>query len=277
MTIFIKSPAKVNLYLDVIGKDPTEDYHLVSTILARVECLSDEITIEPLEGHFKVIVEVDPESKYEVPEGEDNICFRIADMLKKEAVRSSIRDDFEKKLTPVKIVIKKNIPVGAGLGGGSSNAAATLKALNKLWRLNFPLEKLKSIAAKISMDSVFFLEGYNYAYATHFGEILEPLESELKLNFEIIETGVEVLTKWAYENIDLEKCRQNKDKARSMVGALIDGDREKVLENLHNDFEYLVFEEFPELKDAAERDCEKNDSKGKILLCGSGGCLVRIS
>lgn len=269
MTIFVKAPAKVNLYLDVIGKDPQEDYHLLSTILATVPDFFDEITIEPLEGHFQIFLEIDPESKYSTPEGEDNACFKAASLLRKAAMASDVGMDLEKKLTPVKIILKKNIPNKAGLGGGSSDAAATIKALNKLWDLKFTPKKLMEIASQISMESAFFIEGSRYAYCTHFGEIIEPLESDLDLNIEIIETGIEIDPEWAYNSIDLEKCRQNKDKARVMVGALIDEDRNTVLENLHNDFEYLVLDEYPELKKIVEE-------RGG-LLCGSGGCVAIVS
>ena len=274
MNIFVKAPAKVNLYLDIIGRDPVDNYHLLSTVIARVLKLFDEITIEPLDGYFRILIEIDPKSSYEVPDGEDNICFKAADLLKQEAIASGVHMDKEKKLTPIKITIKKNIPVKAGLGGGSSDAAAVIKALNKLWELNFPLRKLKGIAAKISMDSSFFVEGCDFSYCTHFGEIVEPLESNLKLNIDIVETNTTVETKWAYENIDLSKCRQNKDKARTMVGALIDDDRDAVLANLHNDFEYLIFEKFPKL----HLMVEKRRSNGEhVILCGSGGCVAVIS
>lgn len=284
-SIFVKAPAKVNLYLDVIGKDPVDDYHLISTIIARVANLCDEITIEPLDGHFQILVEIDPSSKYSAPDGEDNICFKAANLLKQEAIESGIFMDLEKKLTAIKIILKKNIPVQAGCGGGSSDAAAVIKALNKLWNLNFPPKKLKDIAAKISMDSAFFIEGSKYAYCTHFGEIIEPLESEIKLNIEIIDTGVEVETASAYRNIDLTKCRQNKNKARTMVGALIDGDREAVMANLHNDFEYLISEKYHELykqilelrSQTTSSDNDDTESDKKIILCGSGGCIAVIS
>lgn len=274
MSIFVTAPAKINLYLDVIGKDPIEDYHLISTILMRVPNLSDQIVIEPLEGHFQILVENNPSSKYVAPEGEDNICFKAANLLKRVAVEEGVAMDLEKKLTPVRIVLTKNIPVRAGLGGGSSDAAAVIKALNKLWGLNFPIGKLSKIASQISMDSAFFVEGHDYAYCTHFGEIIEPIESDVNLNVEVIDTGVEIDTEWAYQNIDLKKCRQNKDKARTMVGALVDGDRSLVLENLHNDFEYLVFETYPELGKTVE--AYHKDGK-TTLLCGSGGCIAVIS
>lgn len=274
MNVFVKAPAKVNLYLDVIGKDPVDNYHLVSTVISRAPKLFDEITIEPLGGHFQILVENDPGSKYSAPDGEDNICFKAADLLRKETEESSIYMDSEKKLTAIKIILKKNIPIRAGLGGGSSDSAAVIKALNKLWDLNFPPRKLKEIAAKISMDSAFFVEGCEYAYCTHFGEIIEPLESDLKLNIEIIDTSVEIETMWAYENIDLAKCRQNKDKARIMVGALIDGDRDAVLANLHNDFEYLVEEKFPNLYAMLQARRTKGEH---AVLCGSGGCIAVIS
>lgn len=275
----MKAPAKVNLYLDIIGKDPIDNYHLVSTIIARVPSLCDEITIEPMDGHFQIVVEIDPDSKYSAPEGEDNICFKAANLLKQEAIESGVFMDLEKKLTAIKIILKKNIPVRAGCGGGSSDAAAVIKALNKLWDFNFPPKKLKNIASKISMDSAFFIEGSQFAYCTHFGEIIEPLESEIKLNIEIIDTKIEVETAWAYENIDLEKCRQNKDKARVIVGALINDDRETVLANLHNDFEYLIFEKYPELYKQVLERCNQTDdtSNKKIILCGSGGCIAVIS
>jgi|GEM_PF-7112903 len=278
MTVFVKAPARVTLYLDIIGKDPQEGHHLVSNVNALAPALFDEITIEPLDGYFHIVMEIDPDSKYSSPAGEDNACFKAASLLRKAALESSVQSntgsDLEKKIVPIKITLKKNIPNKSGLAGGSSDAAAAIKALNKLWGLNFPNKKLKEIASQISMDSAFFVEGCDYAYCTHFGEMIEPIESDINLNIEIVEAGIEIDPEYAYARIDLEKCRQNKDKARVIIEALLDDDKETVLTHLHNDFEYLIQDEYPDLMELINQKCSEGFH---TLLTGSGGCYFTVS
>lgn len=164
MNMNVKAPAKINLALDIVGKLP-DGYHQISTIFQQIP-LFDELTFRKA---------ATPEIRMSchhpgVPGGEKNLVHRAALLL-----LSSYKNSLTYQKWPgLNIMLKKNIPVAAGLGGGSSDAAATLRALNALWNLEFSLEKLECLGAKIGMDVPFFLHG-GTARATHCGEKIQPL------------------------------------------------------------------------------------------------------
>ena len=117
MTVLVKAPAKVNLYLDVLGKDPHENYHAISSVMMIADSLVDEIRIEPLDApgkEFYVEMIIDPKSKYSTPEGGENACYKVATLLVEEAKKAHL----DHKITPIRITLTKNIPNKAGLGGG---------------------------------------------------------------------------------------------------------------------------------------------------------------
>mgnify|MGYP003980188509 FL=1 len=181
MSITVNSTAKINLALDVLGRDEN-GYHRIQTIYHEVPELYDELTFEPHDS-----LELICDHK-EVPTDDSNLILKAAHLLdpKKGA----------------KITLQKNIPIAAGLGGASSNAAATLVALNQLWSLNKTPEELLPLAAEIGMDVPFCLIG-GTALGMHYGEHLMPLLPPENLHIEILETSVHVSTKEAYENLDL--------------------------------------------------------------------------
>lgn len=154
--LVLRTAAKVNLTLEVLGKR-ADGYHEIATVMQAVD-LSDRITLDDADD-----VEL-RSSGVEVPTDARNLALRAAVALRQAAgVRSGVR-----------ITLDKRIPVAAGLGGGSSDAAGVLVGLNRLWRLRWPLERLEGVATTLGSDVPFFLRG-GTALATGRGEKVEPL------------------------------------------------------------------------------------------------------
>jgi 4-diphosphocytidyl-2-C-methyl-D-erythritol kinase len=246
----VKSFAKVNLTLDVLGLHRS-GYHLMQTILHEVKSLFDELTFEVLEGS-EIIIECDDEH---VPTDDKNTIHQAARLLQKKY-------NIEKG---VKVTLQKNIPIRSGLGGGSSNAATTLKALNELWGLNISTWELRNLSAEIGMDVPFFITG-GAALGMHLGEQLMHLPILPHHNIEVIKTGIEVSTKEAFESLDLSKCgKQNSE--TGILWKVLKGIKKGDVESLiHNDFERVFFEENPSLK----------EQYPEAHLSGSGGCLFQL-
>lgn len=159
--LIVKSYAKVNLYLEVVNKRK-DNYHNIKTLFERIS-LCDKIVLSPLPNkQIKII----SNSKY-LPTDSSNLAYKSALLL---------QDKF-KLDKGVKITITKNIPIGAGLGGGSSNAAAVLKALNTLWGLNLSQQSLLEHARQIGSDVAFFIYNTPYASGAGRGERISPLRN----------------------------------------------------------------------------------------------------
>ena len=151
------APAKLNLYLHVLGRRP-DGYHEIETLFQRID-LADELTFEPADT--LALSCSDPALSC----GEENLVMKAATSLQRAAGVS----------TGARIHLVKRIPVAAGLGGGSSDAATTLAGLNRLWGLGLPPERLVELAAEVGSDVPFFLAGAAFAIGRGRGERCEPL------------------------------------------------------------------------------------------------------
>jgi 4-diphosphocytidyl-2-C-methyl-D-erythritol kinase len=151
------APAKINLALEVTGRRD-DGFHDLDTVLTTL-ALGDELRLRPHEG-----LDVQFSGRYASDAGGDDLCTRAALALAEAAGRKP----------DVAIEVTKRIPVAAGLGGGSSDAAAVLRGLNELWGLDWPIERLTGIAAELGSDVPFFLHG-GTARCTGRGEVVEPL------------------------------------------------------------------------------------------------------
>ncbi len=269
MSIFVQAPAKVHLYLDIIDKDPATGYFYTSSILVLVPTLFDEITIEPLPGYFHIDVVQDPKSKFKVPLGEDNICFKAASLLHKEAMATGN----DHKLSAIKIMIKTNISPMGGFGTGSSNAAAVIRALNKLWDLNFSHQQLVDIVAEIGMEGIFFMENVQCAYVNNFTGECEEIEMSGKLSLEFFDTEVQISVDEILKHIDMEKCRGNKEASVALWQDLIE-EPSSVHAHLHNDLERVIGKLYPEIAKWLEKLRNKYSA---AFLCGAGNCIAVIT
>ena len=177
----MSAAAKVNLALEVLGKRD-DGYHDVATVMQAVD-LSDRLAFEPSDD--LELVTASPE----VPPDGTNLVMRAARAL----------TDAAHVARGARMTLIKRIPVAAGLGGGSSDAAATLVGLDRLWGLGWPVERLEEVAVTLGMDVPFFLRG-GAALATARGDRLESVESR-PLALVLVNPGVPVSTAEAYGRV----------------------------------------------------------------------------
>lgn len=260
-TYKIKSPAKINIGLYVKNKRP-DGYHNIETIFYPIT-LNDEvkIIIRRINGGENIIT-VKTNSRFDI-EGKKNICYRAAEMfLKKFKIQGKYRID---------IIIRKRIPIGAGLGGGSSNAAAVLKILSKHFRLKND-GKLSKLASGLGSDVPFFLLG-KPAFAGSRGEKLTLLP-KFKINYDIllVNPDIQISTKWAYEKLDFKNQFDTGDaKSKNKDRRLIRKSGSANVYVLQNDFEKVVFEKYPEIRKLKEKLYEMGAAFS--LMSGSGSTI----
>ncbi len=249
----IDSPAKVNLTLDIIKKRK-DGYHELEMIMQELE-LKDEITLKELKEN-KIKIEC---NKKEIPLNEKNLCWKTTELIKTK---------FEVK-QGIQIKINKKIPVAGGLGGGSSNAAATIKGLNELWQLKMKKKEMQKTAESIGMDTSFFLYGKT-AFASGRGEKILPIKSFPKTRILICNPGIPVSTPKAYSKINYKKS--GKTLASRTLKKEIEKKRkiQELAGLMHNDFEFSVLKDFPEIKKLKEK-MKKNSFNA--LMSGSGSTV----
>lgn len=247
----IRTNAKVNLFLRVLGKR-VDGYHEVETILQVIK-LADEIEITPTDsGRVEIAMEWLDGVDGELPEEADNLITRAAERLVKEgATKNGMR-----------IAVRKRIPIGAGLGGGSGNAAGALVVLSELWGLGLERDRLAELAADVGSDVPYCIEG-GTALATARGEKLTPLPSREQLWFVLGITDEPMLTRAVYDAWDGLPPAEDVSSA-VMTMALGAGDAEEVASLLHNDLEPAVFKLKPELE----------EKKGALVEAGALGSCV---
>ena len=178
----VLAPAKINLSLRVLDRR-SDGFHEIETFIAPIS-LCDEIKIEQRSGKQKITFRCDDPS---VPKGNENIVVRAANVFFQET----------KITSGLSLELKKTIPHGAGLGGGSSDAASTLLALNELFDTNLPRETLAEMAATIGSDVPFFIF-QSAAVCKGRGELVSPTRLRKQLSLLLLKPRFGVPTKWAY-------------------------------------------------------------------------------
>ena len=248
--LHLESPAKVNLRLEILKKRE-DGYHELRTILQKIN-LHDVLHFS-LKKERGISIATDHPN---LPVGKSNLIY--------QAVRSMLKQSDYKGGIHVKI--EKTIPLGAGLGGGSSNAASALKAMNQLLRLGLPKKELMAIGLEIGTDiPFFFFEGA--AIASGIGERLKKIELP-ELWFVLIYPNFEVSTRWAYQNFVLTK-RQfhfNCNKLAKIPN--------EISHLLWNDLEEVVSKEYPQIGLMKEMLCSAG-AKG-ALMTGSGPTVFGV-
>jgi 4-diphosphocytidyl-2-C-methyl-D-erythritol kinase len=231
--LVVRAYAKINLGLRVLRKRP-DGYHDIETIFHRVD-ISDEVTIST--SPVLSLTCSDPT----LPTDEKNLAYRAAKLLQDEPGLFGF--------PRVAITLKKQIPMGAGLGGGSSDAAATLLGVVEHLRLPVPHTRLCSLAAAIGSDVPYFLS-HGSAYATGRGERLKPVKISIPYWILVAYPGIHVSTPWAYaglrKSISLREERSDSESLETLIVKFLeDPVRNSLL--LRNDFESVVFAEHPEI------------------------------
>ena len=253
----ILSPAKVNLFLHITGKRP-DGYHDLISLMCCLE-LYDRIDISP--GGTGIGVEC---SHPRVPEDENNLVHRAALVFFKHVKASG-----KATVPDLKIRIEKNIPVAAGLGGGSSNAAGVLLGLNRMYNNPFAMEQLSELALQIGADVPFFL-CKKPAIATGVGERLEPYNGLTALNLLLVYPQVSVSTADVYKNLDLglTKCE------KQLNSILLDKKAFDPSLHLCNDLETVSIPKYPEI--GAVKTALLEQGAVGALMSGSGSAVFGI-
>lgn len=257
----VRAPAKINWSLFVLDKRE-DGYH---DILSLMQCIGlyDVIDFEPGD-------DITLESGLGIPP-EQNLVFKAALSLKNySGVKNGVR-----------ITLRKEIPSGAGLGGGSSDAAYTLMALNELWNAGLGSDQLRALGASLGSDVPFFFDG-PLALAEGRGELLNSLPGAPALVLLLVKPECSVPTSWAYGEIDKQRPEKTdpsyiadkKASVQSLYRALVSGDLTGLAENMHNDFEDAITQRYPVVGSVKERLLESGAAAA--LMSGSGSTVFGL-
>lgn len=248
----IHSYAKINVALAVLGKRP-DGYHNIQTIFQSID-LHDE-----LEFHLSERMEIQCENLPGVQK-ENNLIWKAADTLSRTVPGN--RGAF--------ITLKKRIPAGAGLGGGSSNAAATLLGLCKLWQIDCSESALLALAAGLGSDVPFFLRG-GTVLGSGRGEILNPLPDMPFEHLVVLFPGVHVSTSEAYRSLNLGLTSATEDNRIHRFCSQMQKKSNSYLAGIFNDFEASVLSAYPPIREAG--DFLRRQGAEAVMLSGSGSAV----
>ena len=241
-----KTPAKINLGLH-IHKKREDGFHELETILQMVTWF-DELQLEGTCEKVELFCDTP-----EIPNDETNLVVKAARLLQKH---------FPGRCAGVNITLKKSIPSGAGLGGGSGNAAGVLLALNHLWDLKISRENLIALSGELGSDVPFFLIS-PCAIGTGKGEILEPIKNPINLYVLMIYPNLPLSTPWVYGNLKL-KLTKSENNISILKNFLMRSEFAQLGAALYNDLEPVVFKRYPEILRI----------KNELLSSGAGGALL---
>ncbi|CAG7656312.1 4-(cytidine 5'-diphospho)-2-C-methyl-D-erythritol kinase [Paenibacillus allorhizosphaerae] len=250
MKVFEKAPAKINLSLDVLHKRQ-DGYHEVEMVMTMVD-LADRIEMQELPRDTIII---SSQAGY-IPLDEKNLAFQAARLIKD---RYDVRQG-------VYIHLDKKIPVAAGLAGGSSDAAATLRGLNRLWRLNIGSEELQRLGAELGSDVPFCVTG-GTAIARGRGEKLEPIESPPQCWVVLAKPPINVSTHEIYGKLDAKAIRKHPSTS-GMLRAIREKRFDMVCSELGNVLEEVTFDLYPEVRQL--REVMQRLGADGVLMSGSG-------
>jgi 4-diphosphocytidyl-2-C-methyl-D-erythritol kinase len=250
MTIFEKAPAKINLVLDVLYKRG-DGYHEVEMVMTMVD-LADRIEMRELPRDTIII---SSQAGY-IPLDEKNLAFQAARLIKEKYGVSK----------GVYIHLDKKIPVAAGLAGGSSDAAATLRGLNRLWGLRIPQHELQKLGGELGSDVPFCIVG-GTAIARGRGELLEPLPSPPPCWIILAKPPINVSTADVYGKLNAAGIQRHPS-VEKMREAVATGDFDAVCHKLGNVLEDVTMALHPEVRQIKE--CMERFGADGALMSGSG-------
>jgi len=250
--LHLKSYAKINIGLEVLYKRQ-DGFHEINTIFSKIG-LYDEITIEP---NIELIVECNPPLNLHP---EQNLAYKSGKL---------IQNYFATKSKGAKITIFKKIPLGGGLGGGSSNAATVLKGLCNFWGIKATETEIQNMAAELGADVPFFLGGY-FAVGKGKGELLKYFDFKIPYHILLVLPDISVDTGTAYRELQRgEELIKGTDLKKVFLENI--NKPLKLRELLKNDFECTVFKKFPEIAQIKEKLYEN----GAVFaqMSGSGSSI----
>ena len=251
-----KAYAKINLFLNVVSKR-FDGYHDLEMVMAAID-LYDMITFKTNSTDEIVItsnVEISKDPK-------KNIVYEIAMFLKEE---------FQIEQGAI-IDIKKNIPIAAGLAGGSADAAATFRGLNKLWKLNLSLDEMAKLGENFGADIPFCI--YNkLCIARGKGEELVFLKNKLKTPVLLVNPMIKISTKEVFSQVKKEEIKERK--INDMASAIYNKNHELMARELHNSLESIAFEMEPKIREIKNQMIDLG--LDGALMSGSGASVFGIS
>jgi 4-diphosphocytidyl-2-C-methyl-D-erythritol kinase len=254
--IDIDAPAKINLTLDVLYKRP-DGYHEVEMIMQSI-ALKDHVTLEPLP---QKVVEVFTDCPC-LPAGENNLAYKAAKLMISEFNLDA----------GVKITINKNIPLAAGLAGGSSDAAAVILGMNELFDLKKSRQELMTLGKRIGADVPFCIHG-GTALARGIGEKVEALKPLPKVALLLVKPPYLVSTREVYSRLDVKAIRKRPD-TPAMVRTIEEENIYAMAGELCNVLEEVTFSLHPELESIKE-ELKRHGALGS-LMSGSGPTVFGI-
>ncbi|MDF2986268.1 MAG: 4-diphosphocytidyl-2C-methyl-D-erythritol kinase [Eubacterium sp.] len=253
--ISLNAHAKINLSLDVLGKRE-DGYHTLEMLMQTIQ-LHDTISIHEIPAG----VEIKCEAPF-VPNNSSNIAYKAAEAaLDKFNIKAGVR-----------IEVKKNIPVAAGLAGGSTDAAAVLKGINTLFNLGIEQSELMNLGKTIGADVPYCILG-GTALAEGIGEKLTPLAAAGNIPIVLVKPRIGVSTAWVYKNLNLSKVTQRPD-TMGLISALEKGDIRTVAADMKNVLESVTTEKYKVIE-LIKKDLMNLGALGS-MMSGSGPTVFGI-
>ncbi len=255
-----KAYAKINLGLDVLRRRP-DGYHEVKMVMQTVG-IFDTLTFRRRAGEGTrplISISVDNE---ELPTDGNNLIYKAAELIMRTYV---IKDGVDIKL-------QKNIPIAAGMAGGSSDAAAVFHGLNELFSLSMSLEDMKKLGVKIGADVPYCIMG-GTALSEGIGEILTPISAPPEAYLLIAKPDISVSTKFVYENLHADTLKKHPD-IDGMVKALEEGSLKGITDRMENVLETVTVKKYPVI--AQIKDEMRSHGAENALMSGSGPTVFGI-
>ncbi|MCR5719959.1 MAG: 4-(cytidine 5'-diphospho)-2-C-methyl-D-erythritol kinase [Lachnospiraceae bacterium] len=253
--ITLKAYSKINLSLDVTGTYPN-GYHKVRMVMAQTS-LCDELTFEKIKEGCEITC-----NRKDLSTKEDNLIYKAY-----KAMKDSFNFD-----GGIKVNLTKKIPVAAGLAGGSSDAAACIKAINELYNLNAENDALCEIGAKIGADIPYCIVG-GYALCEGIGEIITPIEGSLNGFILIVKPPIDVYTPHVYKELDKIEEYPHPD-VEGMIKAVNEKNLTLACEKLGNVLEEVTVKEHPEIEEI--KTFMINNGASGTLMSGSGPSVFAV-
>ncbi len=254
----LQSPSKINLYLNVLYKRE-DGFHEIETLFERISVCD---TLSFSKAPAGIVLSTDVK---DLPIGPDNLIFKAATLLKQRF----------KVAEGVRIHLNKRIPVSAGLGGGSGNAATTLLALNRLWKLKLSQAQLLRIASELGSDVAFFVLNTTNAIGTGRGEKLKKISLRSKKRWYcLIKPPFGISTKEAYGGLSRLRLTQPTTDVKMLIRSIQKGDAKSLTGLLNNSLELVLNKRVTEIKKIKD-ELMLNRAKA-ALMSGSGSTVFGL-
>lgn len=253
----MQTPCKINLYLELLGKR-ADAYHEIRTVFLPIHDLSDRIEVERT-AKPGITLQC---TGLETPAGEDNLCCRAAKVFCQHFNIPARH----------RIFLEKRIPIAAGLGGGSSDAAAVLLSLFELESPGDRKDELHALAAGLGADVPFFLDP-RPSLGEGKGELLSPIDMQSPLELLLVAPGFPVPVRWSYQHA-VRPAEKQAPEFNRIIDILRHGDSQEIAKIVCNDLEFAVFNKFPLLRMIREALLENGALCAHIS--GSGPTLFAI-